>query len=39
MLEVLGEILPARERAVGQAPAPRPLPMIMRGVPLRLQVA
>jgi putative two-component system response regulator len=39
MLEVLGEILPARERAVGQPPAPRPLPMIMRGVPLKLQLA
>jgi putative two-component system response regulator len=39
MLEVLGNIMPARERALGQAPAPRPLPLMMKGVPLRLQVA
>ena len=39
MLEVLSEILPARERAVGQISTPRPLPMIMRGVPLQLQLA
>jgi putative two-component system response regulator len=39
MLEVLAEVLPARERALGQAPALRPLPMIMRGVPLQLRVA
>jgi putative two-component system response regulator len=39
MLEVLAEVLPARERAVGQPSMPRSLPMIMKGVPLRLQLA
>jgi putative two-component system response regulator len=39
MLEVLAQILPCRERAVGQAPAPQSLPMIMKGVPLRLMLA
>jgi putative two-component system response regulator len=39
MIEVLAEILPARERAVGQAPVSQTVPMIMKGVPLRLQLA
>jgi putative two-component system response regulator len=39
MLEVLAEVLPARERVVGHSPASRPVPMVMKGVPLQLRLA